>query len=190
MCNIIDWGRCFRTWLSLLTSRTYTDFTSSVLQTSITYFGGVVSKIPRSVELGLLTIGSATAYVSINVEFSSTGSEQLILATASDRYFETGSDGEGIFHSTPGPLVYGGPESGNFGSGKDDNGDKSNNHGHQQRGVTVGITLGVVGACIACRIVIFFIVYRKRRKFEPLQNQTAASSQSSLEFQCAGEQVC
>jgi hypothetical protein len=174
----------------LLSSKTSTANPRNALQTSSTYSGGIVSKIPRSVELGLLTIGSATAYVSINVELSSTGSEQLILATASDRYFETGSDGEGIFHSTPGPLVYGGSESGYFGSGKDDNGDEGDNHGHQRRGVTVGITLGVVGACIACGIVIFFIVYRKRRKIEPLQNQTAASSQSSLEFQCVGEQVC
>ncbi|KAI9146680.1 hypothetical protein HJFPF1_13585 [Paramyrothecium foliicola] len=160
-----------------------------VLETSITYAGRIVPKSPRSAELGLLTIGSATAYVSINAELSHTGSEQLILATASDTYFGTGSNGEDIFDPAPGPLAYGDSGSGSPGSDENENGDKSDNHSHQRRGMTIGITLGVVGACIICGIVIFLVASRRRRKFKPLQNGTAASSQSSLEFQCAGEQL-
>ncbi|KAI9155792.1 hypothetical protein HJFPF1_08381 [Paramyrothecium foliicola] len=159
----------------------------SIIETSITHARRIVSKSPRSTDLGLLAIGSATAYVSINTEPSSTGSEQLVLATASDRYFETGFNGEDILGPTPGPLAYGDFGNGSSGSGKDDKGDKSDNHGHQQRSMTIGITLGVIGTCIVCGIVMFLVASRKRQKFKPRQNETAASSQSSLEFHCAGE---
>jgi hypothetical protein len=162
---------------------------ATVLETSITCAGRIVPNGPRSAKLGLLTIGSATAYVSINAELRSTESEQLVLATASDRYFETGSNGEDIFGSTPGPLAHGDSGDGSSGSGKDDKSDKNDSHSNQRRGMTVGITLGVIGACIICGVVIFLVAYRRRRKIKLPQNETAASSQSSLEFHCAGEQV-
>jgi hypothetical protein len=53
----------------------------------------LVARVPptstRSSELRLLRIGSATVYVSINTEVSSTGSEQLVLANTYDSHYDT-----------------------------------------------------------------------------------------------------
>ena len=150
----------------------------------------LVARVPptstRSSELRLLRIGSATVYVSINTEVSSTGSEQLVLANTYDSHYDTTLIGEDILIPTLGPTGHRTPEGGSPESGNDDNGNKSDNHSHQQRGMTAGITAGVIGACIVCGVFIFLVASRRRRKRKPHQNETAARSQGSLEFRCAG----